>query len=321
MAGTAKDYSPLKIQQGPGGLWLIDPPPPDTIAAPNATPQLTLYSDGTPDATVHPHSVSMAMLASGVTNILTPKCEPIFVDNADAAVAVYRPALAMKIEAEMVQYDAALFSRVIGAGILQGKASQVLTSTGVNVTVADTRIIDGKTYTFVTTPSTEGDVKRGADANESLGNLAAAINHAGVPGTDYVCAAAHATVTAGTVTLDHKLTITARAVGTAGNSIAVAGTAVTLSWGSGTLLGGLDTSTLTVGGAATAAFACIAAISPKRANPTKYIVAMLFLAYASGPLQVAVSKEKHTTYKITLEGLADPKRNTGRQVGIWYETL
>ena len=104
MAGTAKNYAPAKIQQGPGDLWLIGGGAP----ADSATPQLTLAADGTPDAGAHPASIHLGLAASGITSGVKPKVTPITADNVDAAVAAYVAELAMTLEVELLQYDMAL---------------------------------------------------------------------------------------------------------------------------------------------------------------------------------------------------------------------
>jgi flagellar hook-basal body protein len=67
------------------------------------------------------------------------------------------------------------------------KATGTITSTGVNVTAADTVTVNGKVYTFVAVPAVEGDVDIGATAAETLDNLMHAINHTGTPDTNYFC--------------------------------------------------------------------------------------------------------------------------------------
>lgn len=117
-------------------------------------------------------------------------------------------------------------------------AKQTLTSTGVNVSDADTATVGNKTYTFKTalTP-TEGQVLIGTDAAASLTNLKAAINHTGAPGTDYSCAAAHTQVRAGTLTAT-MLQVISLTAGTDGNAYGSTRSAATLTWGSTTLTGG-----------------------------------------------------------------------------------
>lgn len=92
--------------------------------------------------------------------------------------------------------------------------------------------------------------------------------------------------------------------------------------GSGTYAAAGGYKQITVGGCtAVVPTYCWAAISPKRATPTKFKVSVLFNGYSSGPLSLLLSKGKHTDYKITLDGLADLTRVAGRQLGVVYETL
>jgi hypothetical protein len=129
-------------------------------------------------------------------------------------------------------------------------ASNTLTSDGTAPADGATVTIGAKTYTFKTalTP-TEGEVLIGGSAATALANLKSAINHTGVPDTDYKCAAAHPTVSAGTLTAT-TLAVAALTPGTAGNSIATTETSTHLSWGSATLTGGtaavLPTWTVTI---------------------------------------------------------------------------
>lgn len=131
------------------------------------------------------------------------------------------------------------------AGTIPGlRASTTLTSTNVQVTAASTITIGAKTYTFVVTPTTEGHVKIGTDADDTLLNLSKAIRRAGVHGTDYVVAAAHPTVTASATVTAHAITITALTPGVAGNSLVSTTTEVTLSFTAGVLAGGTAVATI-----------------------------------------------------------------------------
>ncbi|OPY13031.1 MAG: hypothetical protein A4E69_01870 [Syntrophus sp. PtaB.Bin138] len=109
---------------------------------------------------------------------------------------------------------------------------------------AETITIDAKTYTWKSalTPL-EGEVLIGASAETALANLKNAINHEGVPGTDYSCAAAHPTVTATAVTAT-TLAVAAKIKGDAGNKIATTetetGAEEHVSWAATTLAGGID---------------------------------------------------------------------------------
>ena len=119
------------------------------------------------------------------------------------------------------------------------KATGTVTSSGTNVTADDTVTINGKAYKFVASPTTEGDVDIGTTAAVTLDNLKAAITHTGTAGTDYVCAAAHPTVTA-TTNADTVQTLEAITEGTAGNALTLAKSAATLTVSDTVLAGGVD---------------------------------------------------------------------------------
>lgn len=96
------------------------------------------------------------------------------------------------------------------------KASGTLTATG-NFTANDTVIVGAKTYKFEASPAAENDVDLGGDLEESLANLAAAINgdfavgqaHADTEGSPGVVATSTATT----------LVLTASVAGEQGNLI------------------------------------------------------------------------------------------------------
>lgn len=127
------------------------------------------------------------------------------------------------------------------AGSAAVAASGTLTSNNTNVSNNDTVTIGTKVYTFKTslTP-TEGEVLIGGSADASLLNLIRAINHTGTPDTDYKVAAANTQVSAVSSVTSHAFAVTALTAGTAGNSIAITETAVTLSWGAATLASGAN---------------------------------------------------------------------------------
>ena len=129
-----------------------------------------------------------------------------------------------------------------GAGI-----KGTLTSTGVQVSNNDTVTIDVKTYTFQTTlTNVDGNVLIGSDAEDSLLNLQSAINLTGTPGTDYALATTLHPTVYGNKNTATTLEGTAKTQGTAGNSIVTTKSAVTLSWGAGTLSGGGSTTDVIV---------------------------------------------------------------------------
>jgi hypothetical protein len=140
-------------------------------------------------------------------------------------------------------YQQTEFDFILNTSALTGgmKATGTLTATDIPHD-GDIFTLDTKPYTFKTAlTATEGEILIGGSAAVALDNAKSAVNHAGVPGTDYSCAAAHPTVEATTNT-DTTQVFAARAGGVAGNSIAttVTGGSGHLSFGAGTLAGGTD---------------------------------------------------------------------------------
>lgn len=117
-------------------------------------------------------------------------------------------------------------------------ASGVLTLTG-NAVAGQTVTIDGIVYTWRSTFTTEAyEVLIGANASASIDNLIAAIMNTGTPGTTYSGRTdRHPTVSAAAGAGD-TMDVTARASGTAGNSIATTETMTQGSWGAATLVSG-----------------------------------------------------------------------------------
>ena len=62
----------------------------------------------------------------------------------------------------------------------------------------------------------------------------------------------------------------------------------------------------------------VAVISPRRDAASKYVVSQLYQAYQAEAVQLPFQREKETTYKVKFEGLADPTRPAGDQVGKVY---
>lgn len=119
-------------------------------------------------------------------------------------------------------------------------ASGVLTSNQTNPSDGQIVTIGSKVYRFKTTMAQAYDVKLHASvAATTLDNLVKAINGTGTAGTEYFAGTeAHPLVTAGDVS-SHTVTVTARNIGYAGNSIVTTDNSATLSWGAGTLVGGV----------------------------------------------------------------------------------
>jgi hypothetical protein len=78
---------------------------------------------------------------------------------------------------------------------------------------------------------------------------------------------------------------------------------------------------ITFGGTSVVPTFCVAAISPKRTDATKYIVGMLYRVSATGGIQITISRTKTSFYKVAFTGLCDLERAAGRQIGIVYETI
>ncbi len=87
--------------------------------------------------------------------------------------------------------------------------------------------------------------------------------------------------------------------------------------------------TLTAGAHAQATFGgtsqppalCIAAIAPKRNDPTKAFGACLFRVHSMDGIEIATSRSKAATYKVTFTGMTDVTRTAGKQIGAVWETV
>jgi hypothetical protein len=62
----------------------------------------------------------------------------------------------------------------------------------------------------------------------------------------------------------------------------------------------------------------VAVISPRRDAAGKFVVSQLYQAYQAEAVQLPFQRAKETTYKVKFEGLADPTRAVGDQVGKIY---
>lgn len=123
---------------------------------------------------------------------------------------------------------------------LPARALGTLTSTGVNVTAADTVTIGGVVYTFrAAVGTTANEVLIGADASATLQNLYDAINAtAAVSGTKFGSLTVENPFVVATAKTATTVVVKARVVGALGNFIATTESAVTLSWGAAVLASG-----------------------------------------------------------------------------------
>lgn len=109
MAGTAKDINASEIHQGPGDLWVIGTAPVD------ATPRLTLASDGTPDSVTHGTCVHLGAMQGCLTRI-KPEVNMIDLDQLDAPFDLYLGDLTAELEATFAQTEMAKLQRALGVG-------------------------------------------------------------------------------------------------------------------------------------------------------------------------------------------------------------
>lgn len=119
-------------------------------------------------------------------------------------------------------------------------ATGTLTSTGAIPADGDTVTLGSKTYTLKTTlTGVNGQVLIGGSAANALTNLYSAINLTGTAGTDYAAATTANVSVEATAHTATTLSVSARAVGTAGNSLASTENSSTLSFTGTTLSGGI----------------------------------------------------------------------------------
>lgn len=62
----------------------------------------------------------------------------------------------------------------------------------------------------------------------------------------------------------------------------------------------------------------VAVISPRRDAGSKFVVSQLYQAYQAEAVQIPFQRGKATTFKVKFQGLADPTRPLGDQVGKIY---
>src|SRR5215813_3070032 len=80
MAGTAKAYTSVDVPQGPAEVWF-------DCALPGAGATVTLFTDGTPDATANPTAKFLGKLDEGVKVSYKPSITEC---KSDESTAAYR---------------------------------------------------------------------------------------------------------------------------------------------------------------------------------------------------------------------------------------
>lgn len=111
MAGTATDFNIAKIHQGAADLWIIGGGVVDS-----ATPQLTIATDGTPDATAHPLSIHLGSFEDAAVVTVQPKWDDITIDQTDGVVARFVPEVKLGIEVTLKQLDPSIMQYCAGVG-------------------------------------------------------------------------------------------------------------------------------------------------------------------------------------------------------------
>lgn len=163
----------------------------------------------------------------------------------------------------------------------------------------DTFVLNGKTYTFKTTLSnTDGFVLIGASATTAIANLVAAVTLGAGAGTTYAAATTAPTgITAAVSSPATVATITATAVGTAGNSLTLAKTGTNLAVSGATLSGGVAISgsrsgaTLSGGTAGTGDFDADVIVSEERMNSTFERGVLAVIAAVCGSIELSMNPE------------------------------
>ena len=166
--------------------------------------------------------------ANGTAGQLSSNDTPVRVDTTDDQLGKYG----------VVDEKAPLDTTYIAADFIFATGTLTLTS---NAGDTETVTLGSTTYTFQTVlVDSANNVLIGADANETLENLAAAINEGSGKGTVYGTGTAQNTVAGAEAIGGNQLRATAAAQGTAGNSVASTETLAAGAWGDTTLDGGAD---------------------------------------------------------------------------------
>jgi hypothetical protein len=66
---------------------------------------------------------------------------------------------------------------------------------------------------------------------------------------------------------------------------------------------------------------CVCAIGRKRSDPTKAAVACLYNVNSAEGVTLTASRQKASAYKVSFNGLLDPTRTAGKQMGVFHEMV
>lgn len=269
------------------GPFLLQMPDPDTCPAralSGGFDTLVIFANSAADATAMAKSLYGAVWG---TALVTP-----------AALAAASTMSGFRLRATLFDNNgvqqADLLVKASGAAVGTVAATGALTSTQ-NYANGETVTIGSRVYTFKTalTPA-DGEILVGVDEAHSIANLHHAINNSGgVAGTDYSVTAADPNVTA-TDDGSHVVTVTAKVLGTDGNSIASTTTAAHATWGGATLSGGVSTT-----------------------DKVSSLADLLVSAINSAGIGISGASYNTSTHVLTLSSIADNKGNWTFNIGFY----
>lgn len=95
MAGTAPSWRTTALAQNPGQLW-------GSLAIPSAAANLTLFSDGTPDATANPTAFHYGATKAGSKLMIKSTQTKFYVDEFRGPIVTNIDSIEMGISAELV---------------------------------------------------------------------------------------------------------------------------------------------------------------------------------------------------------------------------
>jgi hypothetical protein len=78
---------------------------------------------------------------------------------------------------------------------------------------------------------------------------------------------------------------------------------------------------VTWGGTFTVPKTCLAVISASRQNAQQYVVSVLYIGVSMSGFALALGRAKAASYKAQFQGLSDPTRTLGQNIGVVYQTL
>jgi len=109
MAGSATNYDILTIPQGViAQVWT-------GLAVPSAGARMSLFTDGTPDATANPSAIHLGYTDSGLTVSATESTTDFFVDELPAPSGSGLDSLTVSIAGTLVQVNDEDVMKVLGA--------------------------------------------------------------------------------------------------------------------------------------------------------------------------------------------------------------